>query len=197
MSVTRDRKRSRERPRDAIASGVSGMIDRVNGFFGQLASWLVVLMVLVGAFNAVARYLGRYIGVNLSSNAYLELQWYLFSLVFLLGGAYALRVGAHVRVDVFYERASPRVRRWVNVLGALLLLLPFTLFTIWVATPFVRNSWRVLEGSPDPGGLPRFPLKTMVIVGFALIALQGISELIKEFRGLRDERGTDGSPPIL
>ncbi|HWV57510.1 MAG TPA: TRAP transporter small permease subunit [Longimicrobiales bacterium] len=178
--------------RQTRAPVVVRAIDRVNGWLGSLSAWLVVIMVVVGAFNAFARYLGRYIGVNLSSNAYLELQWYLFSLVFLLGGAWALRDGAHVRVDVFYERVSHRVRRWITVLGTLLLLLPFTVFSIWVAIPFVRNSWRVHEGSPDPGGLPRYPLKTMVIVGFALLALQGVSELVKALRD-RGEPPKDGT----
>jgi TRAP-type mannitol/chloroaromatic compound transport system permease small subunit len=166
-------------------------IDRLNGWVGRAVSWLVVLMVLVGAANALLRYIGRWAGMNLSSNAYIELQWYLFSLVFLLGGAYALREDAHVRVDVFYARVSGRVRSWINLLGTALLLMPFCVFTLWVSIPSVRNSWRIREVSPDPGGLPRYPLKAVVLVAFALLILQGIAEFIKESNRLR--RGT-GSP---
>lgn len=187
--TTRDERRPRTA--DGTDPVVVRLVDRVNTFLGNVSTWLVLLMVLVGAFNAIARYLGRFIGVNLSSNAYLELQWYLFSLVFLLGGAWALRIGAHVRVDVFYARFSPRVRRWVDILGTVLLLLPFSVFAIWVSIPSVRNSWRVLEGSPDPGGLPRYPIKTMVIVGFALLILQGIAGLVRSLRGAPAGDGED------
>jgi TRAP-type mannitol/chloroaromatic compound transport system permease small subunit len=162
-------------------------IDRVNERVGRLSSWLVLLMVLLGAYNAIARYLGRYIGLNLSSNAYIELQWYLFSLVFLLGAAYALKHGAHVRVDVIYSRLSGRARAWIDLIGTLTLLLPFTVFVIWVSWPSVRNSWSVFEGSPDPGGLARYPLKTMILVSAGLIALQGIAECIRRVAFLRGE----------
>lgn len=163
-------------------------IDRVTGGIGQAVAWLVVLMVAVGAFNALARYLGRYVGVNLSSNAYLELQWYLFSMVFLLGAAYVLRENAHVRVDVLWGRLPARGRAIVDLAGTLLLLVPFSAFVLWVSVPVVRSSWRVREGSPDPGGLARYPLKTLVIVCFALLLLQAVSELIKIVDRLRRER---------
>jgi TRAP-type mannitol/chloroaromatic compound transport system permease small subunit len=93
------------------------------------------LMVLVGAFNAVARYLGRFLGVHLSSNAYIELQWYLFSLVFLLGAAWVLREDAHVRVDVLYARVTARTQAIIDILGTLLLLVPFSAFVLWVSRP--------------------------------------------------------------
>jgi TRAP-type mannitol/chloroaromatic compound transport system permease small subunit len=160
-------------------------IDRVTGVIGRAVSWLVLLMVVVGAFNAVARYLGRYIGVNLSSNAYLELQWYLFSIVFLLGAAYTLREDAHVRVDVFFGRLSARGRSIINIGGTLLFLMPFSIFILWVANPVIRASWRIREGSPDPGGLPRYPLKAMIIVCFALLLLQAVSQLLKDVHVLR------------
>jgi TRAP-type mannitol/chloroaromatic compound transport system permease small subunit len=164
---------------------VSAAVDRLNHGIGRAASLLVVVMVLLGAFNAIARYLGRYIGVQLSSNAYLELQWYLFSLIFLLGAAYALRHDAHVRVDVMFARLSARGRAWVNLLGTVLLLLPFCAFMLFVTWPPVRNSWGIREGSPDPGGLPRYPLKALILVCFGLLLLQGIAELIREVHALR------------
>jgi TRAP-type mannitol/chloroaromatic compound transport system permease small subunit len=158
----------------------SGLIDRMTSAIGRASSWLVLAMVLLGALNAIARYSGRFLGMSLSSNAFLEAQWYMFSLVFLLGAAYALREDAHVRVDVLLARLRPRARSRINIGGTLLLLLPFCIFSLWVSLPAVINSWKLREGSPDPGGLPRYPLKTFIIVCFVLLILQGISELIKE-----------------
>jgi TRAP-type mannitol/chloroaromatic compound transport system permease small subunit len=164
---------------------LSAAIDWLTEHVGRLVSWLVVLMVLVASYNAIVRYLGRYIGRNFSSNAYLEAQWYLFSVIFLLGAAWAFKEDAHVRVDVVYGRVRERTQAWINLLGALLLTLPFCLFVLWASIPSVQNSWRIHEGSPDPGGLPRYPLKAMILVGFVLLLLQGISELIKTVRVLR------------
>lgn len=158
---------------------VSREIDRGTEWVGSATAWLAVAMVLVGAYNAVGRYVGRSIGVNLSSNVYLELQWYLFSLLFLLAAAWGLKEDAHVRVDVFYARFSPRVRGWINVGGILLLLVPFCIFTLWTSFPAVRNSWAVRETSPDPDGLARYPLKAVILVCFVLLLVQAGSELIK------------------
>lgn len=146
-------------------------------------------MILVGAFNALARYLGRFTGIDLSSNAYLELQWYLFSLVFLLGGSYALSRDAHVRVDVFYSRVSERARAWIDLLGGIVFLLPFTVFGFWVSIPSVRNSFAVREVSPDPGGLWRWPIKAVILVSFALLFLQGIAEVLRNLEKVRDSGG--------
>ncbi len=160
----------------------------IDGFHRRLAgmvAWLTLAMVLVGAYNAVARYMERGLGLQLSSNAYLELQWYLFSLVFLLGAPYALRADAHVRVDVLYGGHSQRGKAWVDLLGGVLLLIPFCLFAIWISWDFVMDSWRVREQSSDPGGLPRWPLKIVVPAAFALVALQGVSEVIKRIAILR------------
>lgn len=172
-----------ERPRGwaRVAAG----IDTLTAAVGRLVAWLSVVMVLLGAFNAIARYLGRFVGRNLSSNAYLEAQWYLFSLIFLLGAAYALQQDAHVRVDVLFSRCSARVRSWINILGTIFLLIPFCLFVLWSSLPAVRNSWRIREVSPDPGGLPRYPLKAVILVCFVLLLLQAVSELIKEIGRLR------------
>ena len=171
-------------------------IDRLNGWAGRAASWLALAMVGIGAYNAVVRYLGRYWSWNLSSNVYLELQWYLFSVLFLLAGAWTLREDAHVRVDVIYARLSPRGKAAVDVAGHLLLLLPFCVLALWTSFPSVRSSWAIREGSPDPGGLARYPLKTLILVSFTLLALQGVSECIRDvarWRGLLPERGVDPS----
>ena len=163
-------------------------IDRLSERLGRLSAWLILVMVLVGAFNAIMRHLGRFLGVTLSSNAYIELQWYLFSLVFLLGAAHALAHNAHVRVDVFYSRLSPRRHAWINLAGAILFLLPFAAVVLWLAWPSVHNSWSVREASPDPGGLPRYPMKAMLLVGFASLALQGLAEIVKCVAVLRHQR---------
>ncbi|RMF52875.1 MAG: TRAP transporter small permease subunit [Bacteroidetes bacterium] len=168
-------------------------IDRFSEQTGRLVYWLTLAMVVVGAYNAVVRYLDRYTGLGLSSNFYIELQWYLFSLVFLLGSAYTLRHDAHVRVDVLYARLSPRGRAWINLLGTLLFLFPFCGLMLWVSWPSVANSWAVREMSPDPGGLPRYPIKTVIPVAFVLLMVQGVSMVIRSVAVLRGvtEAGVD------
>jgi TRAP-type mannitol/chloroaromatic compound transport system permease small subunit len=163
-------------------------IDRVSELAGGAVLWLVGVMVLVGAFNALARYTSRWTGVNLSSNAYIELQWYLFSLVFLLGASYALKHDAHVRVDVLYGRLGDRGRAWIDLLGTLVFLLPFSVFMLVVSWPSVAASWRVREVSPDPGGLARYPIKTVILAAFVLLILQGIAEAAKRVQVLRGAR---------
>ena len=161
-------------------------IDALDEWVGRGVSWLTVAMAAIGAFNAIARYLGRFVGVNLSSNVYLELQWYLFSLVFLLGAGWCLGRNAHVRVDVLYARLDERAQAWIDVVGTLVLLVPFTVVGLWVSWPAVRNSWAVREVSSDPGGLVRYPLKAMILVSLALVLLQGIAELGKRVVRLRE-----------
>ncbi|NOY27153.1 MAG: TRAP transporter small permease subunit [Oligoflexia bacterium] len=158
---------------------LSKLIDRVNGGLGRAVSWLSLVMVFVGAGNALLRYCGRFVGHNLSSNAALEAQWYLFSAMFLLAAAWTLQQDRHVRVDVLYGRLSPRGRAWIDVLGTCLFLLPFCIFAVWVSFPSVAESWRLLEQSPDPGGLPRYPVKTLLLVALWTLIAQGISQLIK------------------
>lgn len=178
---------------------VSFAIDRLNRRIGGLVAWLTLAMVLVGSFNAVVRYLDRRVGMQLSSNAYIELQWYLFSLVFLLGAPFVLRANAHVRVDVIYGRLSARAQAWIDLFGGLLFLLPFSAFALWMSIPAVRDSIGVWEDSPDPGGLRRWPIKAAVLPAFALLWLQGLSEGIKRLAIIagrsREEVGLD-EPPI-
>ena len=170
---------------------MSRVIDRCTGGLGRLTGWVTLAMVLVGSYNSIVRYLGRYIGWQLSSNAYLELQWYLFSLVFLLGASYTLQQNRHVRVDVLYGRVAPRTRAWIDLIGTLVLLLPFSVFALYVSWPSVRNSWQVREISPDPGGLLRYPIKSAILVGFALLILQGLSIAIRQVAFLRGELPDD------
>ncbi len=168
----------------------TAIVDRVSGSTGVIARWLTLLMVLTGAFNAVARYLDRFTGWGLSSNTYIELQWYLFAVVFLFGASYALREEAHVRVDVMYGRLGERGKAWINVLGTILFLIPFCALVIAVSVPAIKNSWAVMEQSPDPGGLPRYPIKTIIPIALALLLLQGLALLVRSAASLRR-----GGPP--
>ena len=169
----------------SVPDRISSLIDRLSERIGVLVGWLTLLMICLGAFNAVARYAGRFTGTNLSSNAYLELQWYMFSLIFLLGAAYTFQRNQHVRVDVLYGRLSPSSKSRIDLTGGLLLLLPFCVFGLVMSWPAVRNSWAVWEISPDPGGLPRYPIKTAMLICFGLLFLQGVSDVIKQIRILR------------
>ena len=131
---------------------ISAAIDWLNEQIGKMVGVLVLAMVGFGAFNALARYAGRFTETQLSSNTFIELQWYLFSLIFLLGAAYTLKRDQHVRVDVLYGRLGPRAKAGVDLAGTVLFLIPFCVFALWVSFPTVKNSWAVWEVSPDPGG---------------------------------------------
>lgn len=163
------------------------MVDRVHTVLGHGVRWLVLAMVLIGAFNAVARYAGRYVGINLSSNALLEAQWYLFAAVFLLAAPYTLLQDRHVRVDVLYGRLSPRAKAGIDLAGTLLFLVPFCAVGLWLSWPSVSNSWAVLEQSSDPGGLPRYPVKTLLPVALILLGIQGLALVPRLVRTLRSE----------
>ncbi|MEM6502527.1 MAG: TRAP transporter small permease subunit [Cyanobacteria bacterium P01_C01_bin.89] len=154
-------------------------IDRFTESLGKLAAWLVLVLVLVGTWNVVGRYVGRAIGQNLTSNTLLELQWYLFTLVFMLGAPYTLKRNEHVRVDLIYKGLSKREKAWVNLLGSLLFLIPFSGLIIYFSWSWTLNSWLVLENSSDAGGLPRYPIKSLIIISFGLLIFQGFSEAVK------------------
>lgn len=153
---------------------VARAIDALNQGVGRLAMWLVLAATLISAGNALVRY-----GLNTSSNAWLEIQWYLFGLIFLLGAGYTLKHNGHVRIDVLYGRFSRRAKAWVDLLGGLLFLLPMSGLIAWLGWDFFLASYAVDEVSPDAGGLLRWPIKLAVPVGFALLWLQGVSEVIK------------------
>ncbi|MEM8709571.1 MAG: TRAP transporter small permease subunit [Planctomycetota bacterium] len=165
--------------------GFVTFVDRLNGVVGRGASWLGLLMVLVGAGNALGGYLEPIVGKRLSLVALDEGQWYLFGLVFLLAAPWAYAENAHVRVDVLYGRLGPRGKAWTNVLGGVLLLLPFCAFAILVTWPSAMEALRVREGSPDAGGLPRWPLRLVAPAAFGLLALQGVAEIVRSVITLR------------
>ncbi len=157
-------------------------IDTVNRLVGRAAAWLVLAAVLVSAGNAAARY-----ALNMSSNAWLEIQWYLFSALFLLCAGYALLKNAHVRIDVLSGRWTPRARAWIDIAGALFFLLPMAIIVLYLSWPMFVQSYLTHEVSSDAGGLTRWYVKALIPAGFALLVLQGFSELIKRIAFLRGE----------
>jgi TRAP-type mannitol/chloroaromatic compound transport system permease small subunit len=162
--------------------GLSRLIDRVNEAVGRLALWLVLVVTLISAGNAVARY-----AFGVSSNAWLEIQWYLFAALFLLAAGYTLKRNGHVRIDILNARWSERTRAWVDLLGALLFLLPLCGLLVMLSWPGFTDSFLRQEWSPDAGGLPRWPVRLLIPLGFGLLGLQGISEIIKRIAFLRGE----------
>ena len=158
---------------------LSRAIDWVNDRFGQFATWLVLIATLISAGNAASRYL-----FSASSNAWLEIQWYLFAAIVLLGRPYVLKLNEHVRVDLLYSMMSERLRLWIDLLGGLLFLLPICVIMIYFTWPWFVESWTINEASMNAGGLIRWPVKLVLPVGFGLMALQGISEIIKRIQAL-------------
>ena len=153
---------------------VSRFIDRLNELTGRMVMWGVLLATLIASGNALAKhFLGQ------GSNAWLEAQWYVFGALFLLGAGYTLKQDGHVRIDIFYQRLSPRGQAWLDLLGGLLFLLPFAGLLMWLSWPLFSESWHIQEMSPDDGGLMRWPAKLLLPAGFALLFLQGLSEIIK------------------
>jgi TRAP-type mannitol/chloroaromatic compound transport system permease small subunit len=149
-------------------------IDALNEAVGRGVKWLVLIATLISAGNAMLRY-----GFDLSSNAWLELQWYLFALIFLLGAGYTLKHNGHVRIDVIYGRLSQRAQAWIDLFGGLLFLLPVAALMIWMGWSMFSESWAIQEHSPDSGGLLRWPIKLALPLGFGLLFLQGMAEIIK------------------
>ncbi|MBW4689755.1 MAG: TRAP transporter small permease subunit [Komarekiella atlantica HA4396-MV6] len=158
---------------------LSRIIDSCTERIGRFTSWLVLIMVILGVWNVVGRYLGRISGNNLTSNAYIEAQWYIFDLVFLLGAAYTLKHNEHVRVDIFYSNWSRQRKAFADLVGTIFFLIPFCIIMIIFSWDAIAASWQIREASSDPGGLPRYPIKAMIIIGFVLLIFQGISEAIK------------------
>ena len=174
--------------------GLADGIDALNDGIGSVIRWLVLLMVLLGAGATLLRYSSRWLGLTLNLTPATEVQWYLFSVIFLMGAAYALRHDVHVRVDVLYERLGARTRGWIDLLGTLLFLVPFSVLMLWVSFPAVRASWRIRETSPDPGGLARWPIKTLILVSFGLLLLQAVSQAMKHVDAIRRGSAQDETP---
>ncbi len=158
---------------------VSRAVDALSNAAGFVAKWLVLLACLVSAGNATVRYLFSY-----SSNSLLEVQWYMFGGMVLLGAAQTLLTNEHVRVDLLYSSVSDRARLWIDVFGLCLFLLPVTAYFIYLTWPFFLNSFLSQEYSNNAGGLILWPVKAVLPLGFALVFLQGISELIKRVAAL-------------
>jgi TRAP-type mannitol/chloroaromatic compound transport system permease small subunit len=183
-----------------VLLALSRIIDRVNERVGRAVYWLVLAAVLVSSGNAVVRYLFDY-----SSNGWLELQWYLYSGFFLVGAGYTLLRNEHVRIDIISSRLDPRTRAWIDLLGGIFFLLPMATIIMVLSWPVFTHSYALTEYSPNAGGLLRWPVKLMIPAGFFLLAIQGVSEIIKRvafLRGLipdptpRHVHGGEEIPPI-
>ncbi len=153
---------------------LSQLIDWLNARVGKGAFWLVLIMTVISAGNAVVRFT-----VNYSSNGLLEIQWYLFAAIFMLCSPYTLQKNEHVRIDVLSSKLSPRGLAVIDIFGTLFFLLPMVIVVLWLSLPLVADSYKINEMSANAGGLIRWPVKILLPIGFTLLALQGISELIK------------------
>ncbi|MDO9008990.1 MAG: TRAP transporter small permease subunit [Thiobacillus sp.] len=155
----------------ALSRAIDALTERV----GQFVIWLVLVATLVSAGNALARW-----ALGASSNAWLEIQWYLFGAVFLLAAGYTLKHNGHVRIDIFYGRLGAKGQALIDLIGGLFFLLPMALLLAWLAWPMFMDAWTTQEMSPDSGGLLRWPVKLLLPLGFGLLALQGLAEIIKK-----------------
>ena len=159
---------------------LSRAIDTLNDRIGRAVYWLVLLAVLISAGNAIVRK-----AFDMSSNAYLEIQWYLFSAVFLLCAGYTLLKNEHIRIDVIAGRFSRRTQTWIDVLGTIFFLLPLVALILYESVPWFLRTWQSQEVSPSAGGLILWPAKILLPIGFSLLGLQGLSELIKRIAFLQ------------
>ena len=153
---------------------LSRAVDRLNEAIGKATIWLVLIVVVISAGNAAFRY-----AFDWSSNGLLEIQWYLFSAIFLLCAGYVLKKNEHIRIDVIFGRFSARTQNWIDVFGFIVFFMPMVMLTLWLSWPVFMNAWNSGEMSANPGGLVRWPVRLLLPVGFLLLLLQGISELVK------------------
>ncbi|NSZ17825.1 TRAP transporter small permease subunit [Agrobacterium vitis] len=163
----------------AVLLGWSRAIDTLSAVVGRVAEYLVLLCCLISAANAIIRYL-----FNISSNGWLEIQWYLFAYVVVLGAAHTLRQNGHVRVDLIYGAVSERKRLWIDLIGLVFFLLPVCIYLTWLCWPFFWLSYQQGEMSANAGGLIRWPVKLILVAGFGLLVLQGLSEMVKRIAAL-------------
>ena len=155
-------------------------VDWVNERLARIALWAVFLSCMVSALNATVRYL-----ISESSNAWLELQWYLFAVTVMLGAPFVLKVNEHVRVDVIYSRLPPRRQALIDLFGLVVFLMPAALLLAWLSWPYVLDSYLTNEMSSNSGGLLRWPFKVLIPIGFGMLSLQGIAEIIKRIAFLQ------------
>ena len=165
---------------------LSRVIDALNERLGVVADWLVLLSCLISAGNAFSRY-----AFSISSNAWLEIQWYMFGTLVLLGASYTLKKNEHVRVDIVYTNVPTRWQIGIDIFGGILFLLPATLIMAYLSWPIFHNAWVEHEMSGNAGGLVRWPIKIFLPLGFALLSLQGFSELIKRIAMLTGHMKAD------
>jgi TRAP-type mannitol/chloroaromatic compound transport system permease small subunit len=163
----------------SVLLGLSRAIDWLNAQIAVIANWLVLLACLISAGNAASRYL-----FSISSNGWLEIQWYMFAGMVLLGAPYTLKMNEHVRVDLIYGMVSERTRIWIDIIGGFLFLLPICVILTYFTWPWFVESWNLNEGSSNAGGLIRWPVKLLLPVGFGLMIFQGISEIIKRIAAI-------------
>ena len=164
---------------DSLLAG-SRAIDRVNEVIGKSVIWLILLAVLVSAGNALSRKL-----FNLSSNAWLELQWYLFGAAFLLSAAYTLKQNEHIRIDIFYGTRTRRTQHWIDLIGHVFFLLPFVLIMSWFLVPYALQAFESGQISTNAGGLLIWPARAFLAAGFVLLTFQALSEIIKKIAVMR------------
>jgi TRAP-type mannitol/chloroaromatic compound transport system permease small subunit len=162
-----------------VLLSLSRGIDWLNTQLAVVANWLVLLAAVISAGNAASRYV-----FSESSNGWLEIQWYMFAGMVLLGGPYTLKMNEHVRVDLVYGMVSERTRIWIDIVGGVLFLLPICVILTYFTWPWFVESWNINEASSNAGGLLRWPVKLLLPIGFFLMALQGISEIIKRVAAL-------------
>ncbi|MCU0827016.1 MAG: TRAP transporter small permease subunit [Tabrizicola sp.] len=155
-------------------------IDRVNAFIGKGVIWLILLAVLVSAGNAISRKL-----FDLSSNAWLELQWYLFGAAFMGAAAYTLQQNEHIRIDVFYASRSRRTQHWIDLLGHIFFLLPFTVLMAWLLYPYTIQAFVGGQVSSNAGGLIIWPARAILLIGFIMLTFQAVSEIVKKIAVMR------------
>jgi len=170
---------------------ISRRIDALNESVGRAVLWLVLAATLISAANAGMRY-----AFDMASNAWLEMQWYLFAAIFLLAAGYTLKHNGHVRIDILYGRLTERRRAWVDLIGSLFFLLPFSLLLLWFSWPGFIDAFQHSEMSPDAGGLLRWPVRLLIPLGFALLALQGFSEIVKRVAFLRGQITLSSEHPV-
>jgi TRAP-type mannitol/chloroaromatic compound transport system permease small subunit len=159
---------------------MSKWIDRLTRTLSLLATWCVLLAASVSALNAFVRY-----GLDWSSNAFLEIQWYFFAVTVMLGAPWVLQLNEHVRVDLLYGKLKAQWQVWIDLLGLIFFLLPVMAFVGWLSWPLFWNAWTSGEMSPNAGGLLRWPVVFLMPLGFGLLSLQGLSEVIKRVAHIR------------
>ena len=168
------------------------VVESISEFFGEIAKYIVILTIITGFANVVLRYTGQILGVKLVNNVIIELQWYMYTLIFLFGFAYILKHQINVRVDFWFAEQSKQRKATIDLIGHFLALIPYCVLAFMVTWPAVVTSWTQWEVSPDPNGLARAPIKAMVLVAFGTLLLQAMAEIIKLFAALRDEEAKFG-----